>query len=384
MKIGIDRIGFATTPLFLDLKDLAVARGVDPNKYLIGIGQSEQAVIPPTQDAVTLAAQAAVKFPKAELAQVSTLIVATESGVDNSKASAVYVKHLLGLNDFVRTVELKEACYSATAGLQFAKGLIALNPNERVLVIGSDIARYGLETGGEVTQGGGAVAMMVTANPRVMVFGDTNVVMTKDIMDFWRPLYRTEALVDGKFSTQVYIDFFQACWQRYRQLTGRSLADFEGFLFHLPFTKMGRKALASELGDREDEIASRYWNILAASQIYSRRVGNLYTGSLYLSLLSVLNNGQLEAGNQLGLFSYGSGAEGEFYTGTLVAGFENFIAHPDEFLDQRRQVPVAEYEQLFGQQLGMNSEDITFDVSRDSAEFVLAGQTAHKRIYQRK
>ena len=384
MKIGIDRIGFATTPLFLDLKDLAVARGVDPNKYLIGIGQSEQAVIPPTQDAVTLAAQAAVKFPKAELAQVSTLIVATESGVDNSKASAVYVKHLLGLNDFVRTVELKEACYSATAGLQFAKGLIALNPNERVLVIGSDIARYGLETGGEVTQGGGAVAMMVTANPRVMVFGDTNVVMTKDIMDFWRPLYRTEALVDGKFSTQVYIDFFQACWQRYRQLTGRSLADFEGFLFHLPFTKMGRKALASELGDREDEIASRYWNILAASQIYGRRVGNLYTGSLYLSLLSVLNNGQLEAGNQLGLFSYGSGAEGEFYTGTLVAGFENFIAHPDEFLDQRRQVPVAEYEQLFGQQLGMNSEDITFDVSRDSAEFVLAGQTAHKRVYQRK
>ncbi|MBM6753957.1 hydroxymethylglutaryl-CoA synthase [Lactobacillus alvi] len=384
MKIGIDRVGFATTSLFLDLKDLAVARGVDPNKYLIGIGQSEQAVIPPTQDIVTLATQAAAKFPKAELAQVSTLIVATESGIDNSKASAVYVKHLLGLDDFVRTVELKEACYSATAGLQFAKGLIVLNPNERILVIGSDIARYGLETGGEVTQGGGAVAMMVTANPRVMVFGDTNVAMTKDIMDFWRPLYRTEALVDGKFSTQVYIDFFQACWQRYRQLTGRTLADFEGFLFHLPFTKMGRKALASELGDREDEVASRYWNILAASQIYSRRVGNLYTGSLYLGLLSALNNGQLEAGNQLGLFSYGSGAEGEFYTGTLVAGFENFIDHPDKFLDQRRQVSVAEYEQLFNQQLGMKSEDITFDVSNDPAEFVLAGQTDHKRVYQRK
>ena len=101
MKIGIDRVGFATTSLFLDLKDLAVARGVDPNKYLIGIGQSEQAVIPPTQDIVTLATQAAAKFPKAELAQVSTLIVATESGIDNSKASAVYVKHLLGLEKLV-------------------------------------------------------------------------------------------------------------------------------------------------------------------------------------------------------------------------------------------------------------------------------------------
>ena len=93
MKIGIDRITFATTDRYLDLRELAAARGVDPNKYLIGIGQSEQAVIPPTQDAVTLAAQAAAKLPAADLARVSTLIVATESGVDNSKASAIYVKH---------------------------------------------------------------------------------------------------------------------------------------------------------------------------------------------------------------------------------------------------------------------------------------------------
>ena len=32
----------------------------------------------------------------------------------------------------------------------------------------------------------------------------------------------------------------------------------------------------------------------------------IFTGSLYLSLLSALNHGQLQAGNRLGLFSYGS------------------------------------------------------------------------------
>lgn len=161
MKIGIDKLAFATTPYYLAMEDLAQGRNVDPNKYLIGIGQSKQAVVPPTQDVVTLAAAAADKLlDPVERDQVSTVIVATESGIDNSKAAAVYVKHLLKLSDFTRAVEVKEACYSATAALQFARGLVALNPQEKILVIASDIARYGLETGGEVTQGAGAVAML--------------------------------------------------------------------------------------------------------------------------------------------------------------------------------------------------------------------------------
>lgn len=59
MKIGIDKIGFATSDLYLDMVDLAKARQVDPNKYLIGIGQNKMAVIRPTQDIVTMAASAA-------------------------------------------------------------------------------------------------------------------------------------------------------------------------------------------------------------------------------------------------------------------------------------------------------------------------------------
>ena len=190
MKIGIDKLAFATTPYYLAMEDLAQGRNVDPNKYLIGIGQSKQAVVPPTQDVVTLAAAAADKLlDPVERDQVSTVIVATESGIDNSKAAAVYVKHLLKLSDFTRAVEVKEACYSATAALQFARGLVALNPQEKILVIASDIARYGLETGGEVTQGAGAVAMLITANPRVLAIEPTSVAYTKDVMDFWRPLY---------------------------------------------------------------------------------------------------------------------------------------------------------------------------------------------------
>ena len=50
MDIGIDKINFFTSNLYVDMTELAIARNEDPNKYLIGIGQSKMAVIPPTQD----------------------------------------------------------------------------------------------------------------------------------------------------------------------------------------------------------------------------------------------------------------------------------------------------------------------------------------------
>lgn len=39
MKIGIDKIGFYTSNMYVDMTELANARNEDPNKYLIGIGQ---------------------------------------------------------------------------------------------------------------------------------------------------------------------------------------------------------------------------------------------------------------------------------------------------------------------------------------------------------
>ena len=385
MRIGIDRMAFATTNDYLDLVELAKERGVDPNKFTIGIGQDLQAVVPPTQDIVTLGATAAKKLLTPELEKnISTVIVATESGIDNSKASAIYIKHLLGLSDFTRTVEMKEACYSATAAIQFAKGVVALNPQETVLVIAADIARYGLNTPGEVTQGAGAVAMLISRNPHILTLEDTTVAYSKDIMDFWRPLYATEALVDGKYSTNVYIEFFLQTFTRYQQLTGRELADFAALTFHMPFTKMGKKGLEGLLKDRNDEVAQRLRTQLTASQLFSRQVGNLYTGSLYLSLMSLLQNSDLRAGSRIGLFSYGSGAEGEFYTGILEDGYEHYMNNIQEELKHRHQVSVAEYEKLFSSQLGMNDRDIEFDVTNDPVPFVLKGQKNHQRIYEAK
>jgi len=78
VSVGIDKIGFYTPSLYLDMAELATARGEDPNKYLIGIGQSKQAVIPPTQDIVTMAANAASQILTPDLkAEVALVLFGT-------------------------------------------------------------------------------------------------------------------------------------------------------------------------------------------------------------------------------------------------------------------------------------------------------------------
>ena len=92
MSIGIDRISLYTPSYYLDVRELAVARGVDPNKFTIGIGQDKQAVIPSSQDIVTMGANAAIRLrDDIDDSRLGLVIVGTESGVDASKASALYI-----------------------------------------------------------------------------------------------------------------------------------------------------------------------------------------------------------------------------------------------------------------------------------------------------
>src|SRR5699024_11189563 len=142
-----------------------------------------------------------------------------------------------------RSIELKQACYSATAALQLAKGHVLQHPDRKVLVLASDIARYGLSTSGEVTQGAGAVAMIVSQSPRLLTIEDESTYLTNDIMDFWRPTYSEMAYVDGKFSNEQYLEFFQTVWSDFKSQANVTLDDFSAMCFHIPYTKMGLKAL---------------------------------------------------------------------------------------------------------------------------------------------
>ncbi len=366
MNIGIDKINFYVPKFYVDMAKLAEARQVDPNKFLIGIGQTKMAVSPVNQDIVSMAANAAKDIITDEdKKKIGMVIVATESAIDSAKAAAVQVHNLLGIQPFARCFEMKEACYAATPAIQLAKDYLANRPEEKVLVIASDTARYGLQSGGEPTQGAGAVAMMISHNPSLLQLNDDAVAYTEDVYDFWRPSGHAYPLVDGALSKDAYIRSFQHSWDEYSKRENKSLADFESLCFHVPFTKMGKKALESIIDEADETTQERLRTGYEDAVYYNRYVGNIYTGSLYLSLISLLENHDLSSGQTIGLFSYGSGSVGEFFSATVVDGFQNQLdtkGHQSA-LEKRLEVSVEEYENFFNR-----FDNLEFDAQQDAVD----------------
>ena len=385
MNIGIDKIGFATANYVLKLADLAEARGIVPDKLSKGLLLKELSIAPITEDIVTMGASAAESVLTAkDKNEIDMVIVASESGIDQSKASAVFVHGLLGVQPFARSLEMKEACYSATAALDYARLHVEKHPNSKVLVIASDIAKYGVDTPGEPTQGAGAVAMLITNNPRILIFNEDNVAQTRDIMDFWRPNYSTTPFVNGMYSTQQYLDSLKTTWVEYQKRNQVSLKDFAAICFHLPYPKLALKGLKKIMDkslslEQQEQLQANFHQ----SILYSQKVGNIYTGSLFLGLLSLLENSStLKTGDRIALFSYGSGAVSEIFSGQLVAGFKQRLqTNRIEMLNNRTPLSIPDYEKIFFEEARLDQNGSASFMNYENQNFALAEIVEHQRRY---
>ncbi|MCD3539298.1 hydroxymethylglutaryl-CoA synthase [Streptococcus equi] len=386
MNIGIDKIGFATSQYVLKMEDLALARSTDPAKFHQGLMLDALSIAPVTEDIVTLAASAADQIlTKDDKASIDMVILATESSIDQSKAASIYVHQLLDIQPFARSFEIKEACYSATAALDYAKLHVAAHPASKVLVIASDIAKYGIGSAGEPTQGAGSIAMLVTTNPRILQLNHDNVAQTRDVMDFWRPNYSSTPFVNGIYSTKQYLDSLKTTWDKYQEKEGIELSDLAAVCFSYPFPKLALKGLHKIMTKSlADDHKERLYENFQASIAYSKQIGNIYTGSLYLGLLSLLENSQvLRAGDRIGLFSYGSGAVSELFSGQLVDGYKDMLlTNRQALLDQRQVISVADYEALFYEEPRLDQDGNASFSPYLTGRFALKEIKEHQRIYQ--
>jgi hydroxymethylglutaryl-CoA synthase len=387
-RVGIEALSFYTPRYYLDLATLAGARGVDVNKYRAGIGQEKMSIPPPDEDIVTMGASAAHSLGRdGRLEEVDLVLFATESGVDQSKAAGIFVHGLLDLPSRCRCVELKQACYSATAGIQMAAAMVQRGASRKALVIASDIARYDLGSPGEATQGAGALAMIVSPDPALLALDPEAGAFTDDVMDFWRPNYRHEALVDGKYSTQVYIRALLESWDAYREVSGRSIEDFARFCYHIPFTRMAAKAHRQLWKHARGEAPSPddVDRPLEESLRYSREAGNCYAASMYVGLASLLDTADEDlAGNRIGFFSYGSGCVGEFFSGVVQPGYEDAARaeRHRNLLDDRTELSYQQYEDIYNLAFPEDGGDHTFAQYR-TGPYRLAGISQHKRLYEK-
>ena len=335
IQIGIEAIGFYTTNAVFPMQELAKLRNQDFNKYQIGLMQEQMSIIAPYEDIITMAYNATMEYLNEDDKNiVDLLLFATESAIDNSKSAACELHSLLNLSKSCRCLEVKHACYGGTGALMLAKNYISANPNTKALVIMSDIAFYGLNTKGEPTQGCGAVSILVSANPKIAVFNNNNVFLTENKNDFYRPIFRSKPICDGRFSIKSYLTIFEEAFKIYNKTY-----TFDFLISHMPFAKMLEKCCKIA---NIDVIQNENSSI----QKYCKNIGNIYTASLYVGFLSLLENANVDlTGKKILMASYGSGCECELFSLTTLDGYKKYlnVKKHKKILSDRKILNCQEY-----------------------------------------
>lgn len=290
----------------------------------------------PWEDAVTMAAEATrLLLQRNELraqGPVRLLSVGTETSVDHAKPVAAYVQGLLkaggqDLGTSLSTLQLQHACAGSTMGLLHAAGFLSAvaRPGERALVLSTDISRYHAASSAELTQGAGAVALLVESQPRLLEIDLTTVgLYSTDADDFFRPLGQSAAQVRGGYSIKCYRKALAAAFGDHCAQRGESerdvIRDTDFFVLHTPFRNMPEMAFEwflhkHGLGGNGDGLftSSPLGACLKEATNEIAFTGNLYNGSLYFVLAHLLQNlrqtlGQDMVGKRIILGSYGSGA----------------------------------------------------------------------------
>ena len=446
MTAGIDDIAIYIPQLYVDTSDFAKARDVDIDKLQKGLGIYQMAMVDNNQDPACLAANAALKIMKRNdisPGDVGRLYISTESSFDESKAMNAYVigmlEQIYGDGTFAHCggVETKFACVSGSYALYDNVNWIRAGEADGsyALVVVSDIAKYDLGSSGEMTRGAGAVAMLINDTPRLLAF-DPRVTATsiRDEYDFYRPFGKDTPIVHGQYSNILYLIQVRKALELYKEKvlsTGliklapdETILDHIDYLnMHLPYSAMGRKALAylvrhewrqlprwsgivERMGMKEPlpddtpgtieamlkdpdfikkdsafnrrlmetpEFMDVYEKKLASSLVASRMIGNLYTASLYLGFRSSLEyehrKGIDLAGKRVGFGSYGSGSSAMVFSGVILDRYKEVLKnmHFQSDIEKRRKLTLEEYEMLHRGQMPVGEA-----ILPDSEGFVLS------------
>jgi hydroxymethylglutaryl-CoA synthase len=410
MQVGIDLVSFSIPKIHLPIDILAQNRNIEPEKLIKGLGLQKMTLLDVHQDVVTMASNAVLQLiteNNLDCNHITRIYVGSESGVDSSKPIASYIVNLLesrlGENKFTHcdVVDLTFACIGAVDALQNCIDYIRLNPDEKAIVVATDLAKYDLESTGEYTQGAGAIALLVSSNPRIISFSSHVGVSTQGVFDFFKPrqsiekqlitgnqnnenwqgivenevtFYKEQPVFDGQYSNTCYINRIVDAYQKFKAKSNSSYQNWNNFLMHLPYCFQGRRTfleiiaaeapelIAQETGENYKEklknfSKSDFYKNLVQEKIYpseiaSAQVGNIYTGSIFLGFLSTLfyfkNKNEEIFGQKFGFIAYGSGSKSKVFEGIIQENWKTALVKLDLFktLNQSKAIDFETYLKL--------------------------------------
>jgi hydroxymethylglutaryl-CoA synthase len=358
-NFGIEKIAIYPSSLFLNLAKLATQRGADIAHLHNALMVKERSVTPTWEDAVTMAVNAVeqLRLTDQEKQNIDLLIVGTETGVDHEKSISSWVHSFCNLPSNCRNFELKSACYAGTAALRMAIfSLKAQEKSKKALVVTTDLSLIGIGEPYEYILGGGATALLISDQPDFLqVSHDQAGVYAHEVTDVIRPLPWLET-GDSELSVLSYIDSLHGSYQNFVGLSGTGQAFDERFdfnVYHMPFAGISYRAHRTMLQTRgrsaRSEIEESFSRKVKPSLMYPQRIGGTYGGCVFTALLSLVAHApRIEAGQSIGIFSYGSGSCAEYYV-AIVGEKARQIAEDagiDTLLDRRLELTVAAYETI--------------------------------------
>jgi hydroxymethylglutaryl-CoA synthase len=124
---------------------------------------------------------------------------------------------------------------------------------------------------------------------------------------------------------------------------------------------------------------------IGASLAYNRQIGNSYTASLYLGIISLLENvSENLADRYLGLYSYGSGCVAEFFSAKPVANYQKFLAkdYHQRLLNSRVALSFQEYLDFTNFKLPQDGSRLLLP-KFETGSFRFSEIHHHQRMYER-
>lgn len=399
MKIGIDAIQMYIPSIVLPIQELAKARAIELAKLQKGLGLEAIRLMDSDEDVVSMGSTAVLRLlndSKLELEDIDRLYVGTESSIDNSKPVSSYILQnilqLKGKNKSVRcdAVDFTFACIGAVDALHNCIDYIRLNPTKKAIVVATDFAKYELGSTGEYTQGAGAFAILLSSNPKILEFNPTIGVSTRGVFDFFKPKFyheiktvtgkkvfpviKDEPVFDGKYSNECYINQIAEAYTNFKNdnVDFQNAAEWDLICMHLPYCFQGRRTfielfasenttlLTNSSGEnRIDKIKSLsksqayldfIQNRIAPSEYLSAKVGNCYTGSIFLGLISALHQALnlKKSPKKIGFIAYGSGSKSKVFEGNLVYGWTKYFNNDTiiESFENLTEINFKTYEKL--------------------------------------
>lgn len=374
-KYGIEKIRVYPTALQMDLEELAVARNYDVEHMKKELMVEKRGVNPPWEDTVTMAVNAAKPMlSKEDIASIGLLIVGTETSLDGEKSVSSWVLHHLGLPSTCRHFEVKIACYSGTAALKMAVSWLSsgmARKGQKALIISTDESLNSIHRPWEYVCGGGSVAMLVSDQPDFLVLETEKYgLYAHEVADVIRPLPWLET-GNSEHSLYSYMEALAATYEDYEaNVEGFDFSnDFKYHVYHVPFSGISFRAhkqlmrMSSDASN--EEIAENFTKKVLPSINFAKHIGGTYGGSVFIALLSTITSvNDLNAGDRISVFSYGSGSCAEFYSVQVTEKSKEIALNTGlrQLIDNRFKITVKQYEEMeLAREKRMQSREFTPD-----------------------